>query len=185
MRLRRLVPIVILAALALPAQALAKGGSYVFDGGTRAEQAQVRAALDASAFDWGLVPATIGIHLKPGAESHALPGQIWLDTDLVDAGRFAWGPIQHEYAHQVDFFLLTPEARVGLAPLVGGTAWWSPGLSHAALSGERFASSLAWSFWPSRDNALRPSSPADEAGAVKPTRFRTALASLLAPGAGA
>ena len=38
-------------ALAAPAHAVARGGNYVFDGGTREQHAQVRAALDASAFD--------------------------------------------------------------------------------------------------------------------------------------
>ena len=31
------------------------------------------------------------------------PGQIWLDASLLDSGRFSWGVVQHEYAHQVDF----------------------------------------------------------------------------------
>ena len=64
--MRRLfIPLVApaLAALALAAEARAAGGSYRFDGGTPAEQRQVRAALDASSFNWSLVPVQITIHI--------------------------------------------------------------------------------------------------------------------------
>jgi hypothetical protein len=39
--------------------ALAGGGSYTFVGGTAREQATVRSALNASSFDWGLIPRSI------------------------------------------------------------------------------------------------------------------------------
>src|SRR5438105_2675451 len=45
------------AALLLPGTAVAGGGNYVLDGGTPAEQAEVHAALEASRFDWSVVPA--------------------------------------------------------------------------------------------------------------------------------
>ena len=35
-----------------------------------------------------------------------------IDADSLDAGRFAWGEVQHEYAHVVDFALLDDRAQV-------------------------------------------------------------------------
>src|SRR5947209_12150981 len=104
--LLRTLLVTVAAALALAGGAQAKGGRYVLDGGTAAQQAQVKKALDASSFDWNLVPATITIHISRGHTSEAVKGEIWLDADLLNAGTFAWGVVQHEYAHHVDFFLL-------------------------------------------------------------------------------
>jgi hypothetical protein len=53
---RHIVLLVALAALFVTAKAQAGGGAYVFSGGSEAARAQVRAALEASSFDWGLVP---------------------------------------------------------------------------------------------------------------------------------
>jgi hypothetical protein len=161
--------------------AAGRGGDYAFDGGTRAERAQVRAALDASLFDWGVVPEQITIRIAPGLASSAQAGTIELDSGLLHAGRFGWGVIQHEYAHQVDFFLLDDAMRVRLTGLLGGASWWQTSnvLPHQELTSERFASTLAWAYWPSPDNVLRPSSPTDEAGAVAPADFRTLLGGLL------
>ena len=174
-------------------RAFAGGGRTAFDGGTPNEQAQVRAALEASAFDWNAVPVTVTVHIARGIDSSAAPGQIWLDADLLDAGTYAWGIVQHEYAHQVDFFLLTSAARVQLLGSLGGVSWWqaTPAarapdrtLQHAQLASERFASTLAWSYWPSPANALRPQSRNDEAGALAPATFRRLLAGLLGATAG-
>jgi hypothetical protein len=176
---------ILLAALACllitAGTARAAGGSYTFDGGTPSQQAQVRSALEASAFEWSLVPGTVTIHIARGIESEALPGEIWLDGDLLDAGRFAWGVVQHEYAHQVDFLLLTSGARAELAAALGGSDWCYsvPGLAHSAHGCERFASTLAWAYWPVRDNCMRPESPADEAAAMAPAAFRNLLARLI------
>src|SRR5207248_10185150 len=104
----------------------AAGGNYVFDGGTRAQQGQVTAALDASSFDWSLVPGPIVIHIGHRVSPHAVAGQIWLDAGLLDTGRFSWGVVQHEYAHQVDFGLLTDDMRAQLHTVLKGTAWWGP-----------------------------------------------------------
>jgi hypothetical protein len=182
MRLRLLCIVLVgLCALGAPGLAQAAGGSYVFAGGTAQEQAQVRAALEASSFDWSLVPQTITIRLARGHDSEATPGTIWLDADLVDAGRFAWGTIQHEYAHQVDFFLLDDAKRARLQAALGGSTWWaaSPAQAHGELGCERFASTLAWTFWQSRDNALRPTAPDDESAALAPARFKTLLTQVL------
>ena len=171
----------LLAAATSAQAAVAGGGNYAFDGGTRAERAQVRAALDASLFDWSVVPEQITIRIAPGLACSARAGTIELDSGLLDAGRFSWGVIQHEYAHQVDFFLLDDAMRARLAGRLGGESWWetSSRLAHQALTSERFASTLAWSYWPSQDNVLRPSSPDDEAGTVAPADFRALLANVL------
>ena len=168
------------------APASAGGGRYVFAGGTAHEQAQVRAALEASSFDWGLVPQLITIHIAPGLDTYALPGQMMLDADLLDSGRFAWGVVQHEYAHQVDFFVLDDAARARLAVALGGSSWWQPGTweAHGDLTGERFASSLAWAYWPSAENVMRPESIEDEAGSLPPVAFRVLLSRLLAAAPG-
>lgn len=176
-----LIAFAALASLAVCGQALASGGSYALDGGTSRERAQVRAALDVSAFDWDLVPATIRIHVRRGVESRAAPGEIWLDANLLDSGRYSWGFVQHEYAHQVDFYDLDDADRELLNRPLGDKEWWltTPGIAHADLGCERFASTLAWAFWPSNDNALRPFGPNDESAGMQPTRFRALLSELL------
>src|SRR4051812_45873342 len=118
MLLRRSIP-VFLAALAFAPGALARGGTYVFDGGTRAEQAQVKAALAVSSFDYFVIPGTVTIHIARGLSSSAARGQIWLDADLLDAGRLSWGVVQHEYGHQVDYSVLTDADRAQLQQLLG------------------------------------------------------------------
>jgi hypothetical protein len=167
---RLLLPFLLVLAAACSPAAHAAGGQYVLDGGTRAEQAQVRAALDASSFNWSLVTRTVVIHIGAGSSPHAVAGEIWLDSSLLDAGRFSWGVVQHEYAHQVDFAVLTDAMRERLHPLLGGASWWSG--THSALDCERFADAVAASYWPSADNVLRSVAP--------PERFRAALGGLLA-----
>jgi hypothetical protein len=167
-----------LLALAFAPGALASGGNYAFDGGTRGEQAQVRAALEVSSFNWSLVPGQVTIHIGRDSFSRAAPGAIWLDAGLLDSGRFAWGVVQHEYAHQVDFALLTDPMRAQLHQLLHGTSWWG-GEGHSELDCERFANALAWAYWPSPDNVMKPQSANDEGGQVAPAAFRAALAGLL------
>jgi hypothetical protein len=172
----------IAAGLTLAGTAAAGGGNYVFDGGTPAEQAQVRAALNASSFDWSLVTAQITIHVFHGIpSSQASQGQIWLDADLLDSGKFSWGTVQHEYAHQVDFFLLDDAKRALLEQQLHGSDWcYSVPLPHSGYGCERFASTLAWTFWQSPDNTLKPHSSSDESAAMAPAQFRVLLAQLLA-----
>ena len=74
--MKRLVLPFILAFAVVPA-AQAAGGRYVFDGGTRAQRGQVTSALQASSFDWSLVPGRVVIHIGNGISSHAVAGQIW------------------------------------------------------------------------------------------------------------
>jgi hypothetical protein len=173
----------VLAALALPGQALASGGNYVFDGGSAKERTAVRSALDASSFNWSIVPGPVTIHIARIGTSYATPGSIWLDGQLLASGRFAWAIVQHEYAHQVDFLLLGSDARRQLQSSLGGRAYCGEvaGVAHGDNTCERFASLLAWAYWPSRDNSLRPASAADEAGAMPAAAFRALLATLVGP----
>lgn len=169
------------SAWTLASGAHAAGGSYTFAGGTAPERATVRHALDASTFDWSVVPASITVHITRGIESYATPGEIWLDADLLDSGVFAWGPVQHEYAHQIDFFLLDDAKRAVLASALGAPDWCYgvAGLAHEDYGCERFASLLAWAYWQSASNSLRPAGPSDEAGHIAPAAFRTLLAQLI------
>jgi hypothetical protein len=161
--------------------AFARPGNYFFDGGTGAQRAQVEKALSASSFDWSVVRSQLTIHIARNIDSHATPGEVWLDSRLLDSGRFSWGVIQHEFAHQVDFLLLTPQNRVELQRLLGAKAWcWdTSGLEHSEYGCERFASTLAWSYWLNADNCMKPVSRSDEAGGMAPAAFRATLSRIL------
>lgn len=105
----------LLAAFVLAGEAKAVGGHYVFVGGSDAARAAVHSALDASRFDWDLVEQEITIRITDCGCAGANPGEIILDeevlTDLRFGPKYAWGIVQHEYAHQVDFFLLDARER--------------------------------------------------------------------------
>jgi hypothetical protein len=182
MRRAHVVAAAALAALALVPTALAAGGDYAVDGGTRFEQAQVRSALDASSFDWSVVPARIQVHIVPGAWPHATRGEIWLDPQLLDAGVFSWAVVQDEYAHQVDFYVLDDADRQVLMSAFRAPVWChgdDVGLPHGAYGCERFTSTFVWSYWPSARNAYKPVSPSDESASMPPSKFRALLDSLL------
>ncbi len=174
---RLLLPLVLALAFAPGAQAA--GGHYGFDGGTHAQQAQVTAALNASSFNWSIVPGPVVIHIGAKSSPHAVAGEIWLDAHLLTAGRFSWGVVQHEYAHQVDFAVLTDPMRAELSGLLQGTSWWGSISDHAQLDCERFADSLAWAYWQSPDNVMKPDGPAVEGSQVAPAAFRATLDKLL------
>lgn len=161
--------------------ALAGGGSYTFAGGTAAQQATVRSALNVSAFDWSLIPSTVTISIGPYGTSYSTYGHVYLDATLLSSGRFSWGVIQHEMAHQVDFFLLDDTKRAVLEQALGGKDWCYsiPALKHSDYGCERFASELAWAYWPASDNAMRPTSPTDEAAGMPVAAFRALLAQLI------
>jgi hypothetical protein len=169
------------AALLFPATALAGGGNYAFEGATPTERATVRAALNASSFDWGIVPQQVIIHVGRVGTSHATPGHIWLDRGLLGAGRFAWATVMDEYAHQVDFLVLDPVRRSILQQRLGTSAWCyeSAGLAHNAYGCERFSSMVAWAYWPSKDSSYRPESPADESATMPAHEFRLLLSALV------
>jgi len=166
------------ATLAIAPAALASGGNYLFDGGSKAEQTQVTAALNANAFPWGIVPGPVVVHIQRDVASSASPNQIWLDANLLDAGRFSWGVVQHEFAHQVDFALLDTATREQLHSLLGGTGWFGAE-GHSSLDSERFADLVAWSYWGAPDNVMKPLSVQDEGGQVAPAVFRAALSAIL------
>jgi hypothetical protein len=166
-----------------PATAQAATGGYVFDGGTAGERATVRHALGASTFDWSLVPGRVTIHITRGGDSYAIRGEIWLSAKLLARGRAAWGVVQHEYAHQVDFFLFDSTVRKSLNRALGGKGWW-PGRAgeqfrHSQYGAERFASTLAWAYWPSPQNTLIRYART-ETTAMPPARFRRMLSDLVA-----
>jgi len=160
---------------------------YRFDGGTPRERAQVRSALRASSFDWRVLPVVVTIHIVADlGTSEAAPGEIWLDRSLLSTGRFAWGVVQHEYAHQVDVFCLDATRRAQLLGELGGTGWWASDghAPHADAAAERFASTLAWTYWPSRSNVMSPAAAGVESSSVRPARFRALVQSVLAQSCG-
>jgi hypothetical protein len=162
------------------------GGHYVFDGGTGSEQQQVRDALDASSFDWSLVPGTVTIHIGTLAADAAVPGEIFLDARLLDSGPFAWGIVQHEYAHQVGFWLLDDAARARVTTALGASTWCyggDPVLGHDRYGCERFASTLAWAYWQSPSNCMKPTALGAESSGMTPAAFRALLVSMLGPAA--
>jgi hypothetical protein len=179
-RAARTLLLTILCALAVAPAADAAGGDYVFANGTPAQQRQVRAALDASAFDWSLVPEQVTIHVARGG-SYSLPGHVWLDAALLDSGAFSWATVQDEYAHQLDFFLFDDATRTQLTAQLGGKAWCHEvqGLRHDQYGCERFSSTLVWAYWPSSANAYRPSSARDESAAMAPAAFRSLMSRLI------
>lgn len=161
------------ALLAPTAEAQARGGQYAFDGGTAYQQLQVKRALATSHFDWDLVPRAT-VHIKPGLDSsYATPGHVYLDANLLNAGMFSWGVVQHEYAHLVDFALFDDALRSSLLGPLGATSWW--GGAHGERGGERFASTLAWSYWPVSANVMKPQQAGDESSAMAPRAFRAFL----------
>jgi hypothetical protein len=180
-RFLRLLLASCVAVLALSGMAQAAGGNYVFDGGNANQQAQVTAALNVSTFNWNVVPEQITVHIAPNIDSEATPGDIWLDSNLLNSGSFAWGVIQHEYAHQVDFFLLGG-FRQQLQSALGGKVWCAGdgNVAHGDYGCERFASTLAWAYWPSKSNSMRPASAHDESAAMAPAAFRKLMNTLLA-----
>lgn len=173
-------PLVAAAAFAA-SPALAARPVYAFSGGTPAERAQVRAALAASSFDWGLLPQTVTVHIGSYGGSYATLGDVFLDASILDTGVRSWGIVQHELAHQVDFFLLDGRDRARLNALLGGETWcWGARrLAHANYGCERFASELAWAYWPSRENVLGPASLGAETSAIPAKRFRALLSQLV------
>jgi hypothetical protein len=181
----RLLPLVTgLAAIVMFAgltanPAAAAGGNYVIQGGTPAEQTVVRQALAASSFDWSTVTTQVVIHIAPGiAVSYSLPGQTWLDPNLLDSGQFAWGVVQMEYAQQVQFSIASAPTRTELTTALGAQQWCydNPSLPRGANACERFAAMLAWAYWPSAANSMKPSSPSDWSASMSPHAFRALLA---------
>jgi len=163
-----------------PATAAA-GGGLSFDGGTPRERSTVRSALEASAFDWNVIAGHVTVHIKAGG-CYAGKGQIWLDPQMLADGREAWGAIQHEFAHQVDYFLLDDRTRRKLTGVLGAKLWWpgSRSFPHNEYGAERFASTLTWAYWPSPHNSLFRQAHT-EATAMPVLEFRRMLDTLVDP----
>ena len=162
-----------IAALAVASASVAARDPIRFVGGSPAARAQVARALAASDYDWNTLHGRVTVHIGH-FDSRATPGHVWLDENLLRSGRFAWGVILHEYAHQVDFLLLDDNDRRAFAEKLGGAAWCPSrqALPHDAYTCERFASTFAWSYWPSPDNVMRPTGRRDESAAMPPGAFR-------------
>jgi hypothetical protein len=175
----------LLASLALAGTAQAAGGSYMLEGGSPEAQETVRAALNASAFDFNRVPAQITIRISDCGCAGARPGLIVLDeavlTDTSLGDRYSWALIQHEYAHQIDYFLFEDADRAAVRKALGGRDWCyeKAGLAHDAHACERFADVFAWAFWPARKNILRSDAKTFASGQT-PTQLRAFVNSLLA-----
>lgn len=182
MRAAAVVFLLLLAAALAPGRADAATANYRVDGGSSQARIQISAALKASTFDWGVVPSRVNVHLSQGVISHSAPGEIWLDTDLLRAGVFSWAIVQDEFAHQVDFLLFDDATRERLNAALGGKAWCheaQAGLAHGDYGCERFASTLVWSFWPSKQNSYRPKSARDESASMAPGQFRNLVKGLV------
>jgi hypothetical protein len=172
-----------LALLAFPLPVSPATGPYTIEGGTPQQRAEVGRALAASSFDWSIVPVVVRVRIGRGSATWARSGHVRLGAEVLDRGRASWGVVQHEFAHQIDFFLFDDADRERMRAALGGKAWWpnhALRLAHGAYGCERFASTLAWTFWPSRHNVLRPRTRSDESAAMKPARFRALLARVLA-----
>jgi hypothetical protein len=161
--------------------ASASSGTVAFAGGTARAQATVRSALAASTFDWSLLPRTITVHIGSFGDSYSTPGDVYVDAKLLDSGKFAWGVVQHEFGHQVDFFLLDDTKRALLQQALGAKDWCYgvPGLAHSDYGCERFASELSWAYWQSPDNSMQPADCGGESGAMPAASFRALLAELI------
>lgn len=163
---------------AAPAAAQARAATVVFEGGTPAQRLQVTKALAASTFDWSLLPS-ITVHISENPAVEATAGDVYIASSLLDAGRFAWGVVQHEFAHQVDFFLLNDTTRAQFMQQLGGSTWCEDdagGLKHSDYGCERFASTLAWAYWQNPQNCMKPQNKSDiESNAMTPAAFRALL----------
>jgi hypothetical protein len=159
----------------------APAAKVAFDGGTPAEQATVRSALAASSFNWSLLPVPIDVHIGAYGSSYSTQGNVYVDGSLLDSGTFSWGVVQHEFGHQVDFFLLDDAKRAILQQQLGGVDWCytTPGLAHGQHGCERFASELAWAYWQSPSNAMQPADCSNESAGMPVAAFRALLTQLL------
>ena len=180
---RHSIALLLLIAAFAPAEARAAGGRYVFVGGRDAARAQVRAALEASSFDWDVVRETVDTQIADCGCAGARPGLIVLDERLLAKApygvAYTWSIVQHEYAHQVWDLALDDRARAVLADRLGGEGLcWEPELADDERTCERFADTLAWAYW--RD----PLNPSRYAKAMRAGPFRELMAGLLDRSAG-
>jgi hypothetical protein len=139
----------------------------------------VRQALNASTFDWNVVPTQVTIHVARNIPlSYSTPGQTWLDAGLLDTGQFSWGVVQMEYGQQVQYSLQDAAVRAELTTRLGAQQWCydDPTLPRGVNACERFAATLAWAYWPSVANSMKPAGAGDWSASMDPKAFRTLLA---------
>jgi hypothetical protein len=122
------------------------------------------------------------VHIGAIGGSYSEAGNVYLDGSLLNSGRFAWGVVQHEFAHQVDFLLLDDSKRALLESALGGKDWCYSvtGLAHSDYGCERFASELAWAYWGSADSSMSPAATRGESNNMPVSQFRALLAQVLA-----
>jgi hypothetical protein len=157
----------------------------VIEGGSPETQETVRAALNASSFDFNRVPAQITIKISRCGCAGARPGVIVLDeavlSDTSLGSRYSSGIIQHEYAHQIDYFLFQKSDRAAVRRTLGGQDWCYEvaRLGHDEHGCERFADVFSWAFWPAKGNMLRAEAKAI-APKMTPKKLRAFVNRLLA-----
>ncbi|HEY3921431.1 MAG TPA: hypothetical protein VGL76_04895 [Gaiellaceae bacterium] len=178
------VLLTVVAALFFASSSLAKAAlpALAFQGGTPAEQAQVVKALNASSFNWSVIGVPVTVHIGDYEGDYATAGDVYFNASLLDSGQFAWGTVQHEFGHQVDFALLTDADRAQLQQALGVSTWFGDGTTtqlHSSLGAERFASELAWAYWQSPSNAMSPSSIGIESNGMPVAQFRALVTQLL------
>ena len=179
----RLVLAATLLALVLPGSAVAtSAGAYVaFDGGSVRERAQVRAALQTSSFDWAVVQQQTTVHIGTYGTSYSTPGHVWLDArpaphGQASRGRPSWTSSPTRSTSSCSTSRAARSSGEASGPRPGATSSPSRPL---ALGRERFASMVAWAYWPSKENAYRPRSRTDETAAMPAPAFRALLADLI------
>jgi hypothetical protein len=171
----------------VPTNANAADTSVVFTGGSETARAQVVAALHGSIFDWSLVGQAVTVEIRDCGCAGARPGAVVLDETMLSSqpyGRpYTWGIVQHEFAHQVWWFALDDEQQSELKGVLGGSdlCYEQPGLPHDAHACERFASTLAWAYWPVAGNPAEPEKAMGGPGVPAAPRRDARLSSGLPP----
>jgi hypothetical protein len=101
-------------------------------------------------------PPQITIQVSRCSCAGAREGLIVLDVIREDSlgEKYAWGIIQHEYAHQIDYFLFQRADRRAVRNTLGGKDWCyeTAGVAHDDHGCERFADVFSWAFWPTQEN---------------------------------
>ena len=164
---RLLILAVTLAALALPASALAGGGDYGFEGAApaaldsarRAQRKRVRLEPRSPARDDSRRPLR---RLPFHARRHlARPGVARLGPlRLGDGDGRVRAPDRLPGSRRTRVALSSRRSSGTSAWCYGSEDW-----AHEATGYERFACMVAWAYWPSKNNSYRPTSPTDESAA--------------------
>ena len=132
----------------------------------RRQQATVRAALEVSSFDWSVLPARSSSTSRRSAAPTPRPATS-TSTARCSTPAASRGASSSTSSHtrSTSSSSTTRSARRSTqrsAAATGATA--SPGLAHSAYGCERFASELAWAYWPSADNSMSPAATHGESG---------------------